>query len=113
MPEQRVVLQHCGLIDPRDITSWLSRGGLEGLATAREMPPAQVVDTIKQSGLRGRGGAGFPVGLKWDLAGKAQAAEKYVLCNADEGEPGTFKDRYILEHDPFTLIEGIAIACYA
>jgi len=111
--EQRVALQHCELMDPGDIASWLSLGGPQGLNQAREMSPSQVVDTIKLSGLRGRGGAGFPVGLKWELAGKAPADVKYVLCNADEGEPGTFKDRYILEHDPFTLIEGIAIACYA
>ncbi len=113
MTEQRVALQHCELMDPGDIASWLSLGGPQGLNQAREMSPSQVVDTIKLSGLRGRGGAGFPVGLKWELAGKAPADVKYVLCNADEGEPGTFKDRYILEHDPFTLIEGIAIACYA
>ncbi len=111
--EQRVALQHCELMDPGDIASWLSLGGPQGLNQAREMSPSQVVDTIKLSGLRGRGGAGFPVGLKWELAGKAPADVKYVLCNADEGEPGTFKDRDILEHDPFTLIEGIAIACYA
>lgn len=113
LAEQRIVLEHCELMDPQDISSWLTLGGLRGLDKAREMASSNVVDAIKQSGLRGRGGAGFPVGLKWDLAGKAPAEEKYVLCNADEGEPGTFKDRYILEHDPFTLIEGIAIACYA
>jgi NADH-quinone oxidoreductase subunit F len=113
MTEQRLVLRNCGLIDPRDIDTWCDRGGLQGLNRARELGPTQVVDTLKRSGLRGRGGAGFPVGLKWELASRATGDEKYVLCNADEGEPGTFKDRYILEHDPFTLIEGIAIACYA
>ncbi|MDP2726894.1 MAG: NADH-ubiquinone oxidoreductase-F iron-sulfur binding region domain-containing protein, partial [Dehalococcoidia bacterium] len=111
--EQRIVLQHCGFINPLDIGTWCSRGGFQGLAKARAIAPAQVVDIVKQSGLRGRGGAGFPVGLKWDMTGKAPGAEKYVLCNADEGEVGTFKDRYVLEHDPFTLIEGIAVACYA
>ncbi|TAK36228.1 MAG: NADH-quinone oxidoreductase subunit F [Chloroflexota bacterium] len=113
MTEQRLVLRHCGLIDPGDIATWCARGGFHGLERARELVSTQVVEVVKQSGLRGRGGAGFPVGLKWDMASKAPGSEKYVLCNADEGEPGTFKDRYILEHDPFTLIEGIAIACYA
>ncbi|MDO8691260.1 MAG: NADH-ubiquinone oxidoreductase-F iron-sulfur binding region domain-containing protein [Dehalococcoidia bacterium] len=113
MTEQRIVLQHCGFVNPLDIDTWCSRGGFQGLAKARAIAPALVVDIVKQSGLRGRGGAGFPVGLKWDMTGKAPGGDKYVLCNADEGEPGTFKDRYILEHDPFTLIEGIAVACYA
>lgn len=113
MAEQRVVLEHCGLIDPQEIGSWLEREGLQGLAAARGLSPSQVIEVIKQSGLRGRGGAGFPVGLKWDLSARAPADEKYVLCNADEGEPGTFKDRHILEHDPFSLVEGIAIACHA
>lgn len=113
MTQQRLVLGHCGLIDPGDVETWCVRGGFQGLDRARELVPAQVVEVVKQSGLRGRGGAGFPVGLKWDMTGKAPGDEKYVLCNADEGEPGTYKDRYILEHDPFTLIEGIAIACYA
>lgn len=113
MTEHRLVLQHCELIDPDNLETWCARGGLEGLDRAREASPSQVVDTIKQSGLRGRGGAGFPTGLKWELTSRAAADGKYVLCNADEGEMGTFKDRYMLERDPFTLIEGIAIACYA
>ncbi len=114
MPELRVVLQFCDRIDPRDVRSWEAAGGFAALRKAREeMAPAQVIAQVKASGLRGRGGAGFPTGLKWELAAKSPGDERYVICNADEGEVGTFKDRYILERDPFTLIEGIAIACYA
>ena len=114
MPEKRIVLNHCGVIDPEDIATYLVRGGFEALKKASgEMTQEQVIAEIKASGLRGRGGAGFPCGLKWELAGKAQANDKYVICNADEGEVGTFKDRYILERDPFTLIEAMAIAGFA
>ncbi len=114
MPEKRVVLANCGVIDPEDITTYLARDGFRALKKALdEMTPAQVIEEIKVSGLRGRGGAGFPCGLKWELARKAQGDEKYVICNADEGEVGTFKDRYILQRDPFTLIEAMAIAGYA
>jgi NADH:ubiquinone oxidoreductase subunit F (NADH-binding) len=111
--EKRVVLQNCGVIDPKDITTYIDRDGFKALRKALKLPPEQLIGEIKASGLRGRGGAGFPCGLKWDLARKAQGDEKYVICNADEGEVGTFKDRYILENDPFSLIEGIAIAGYA
>ena len=111
--EKRVVLKNCGVIDPRDIASYLEVDGFKALKKALKMTPQQVIDEIKASGLRGRGGAGFPCGLKWELASQAKGAEKYVICNADEGEVGTFKDRYILENDPFSLIEGIAIAGYA
>ncbi len=114
MPEKRVVLRNCEIIDPRDITTYLARDGFKAWEKARdEMTPEQVIDEIKASGLRGRGGAGFPCGLKWELTRKSAGDEKYVICNADEGEVGTFKDRYILENDPFTLIEAIAIAGYA
>ena len=113
MPEKRVVLANCGVIDPRDIASYLAKDGFKALKKALKLPGEQVVGEIKASGLRGRGGAGFPCGLKWELASKAPGAEKYVICNADEGEVGTFKDRYILENDPFSLIEGIAIAGHA
>jgi NADH:ubiquinone oxidoreductase subunit F (NADH-binding) len=113
VPETRVVLQNCGVIDPKDIASYLDRDGFKALKKALKLPGEQVIGEIKASGLRGRGGAGFPCGLKWDLASKAPVKEKYVICNADEGEVGTFKDRYILENDPFSLIEGIAIAGYA
>ena len=113
MPEKRVVLQNCGVVDPKDIASYLEKDGFKALKKALKLPGEQVIEEIKTSGLRGRGGAGFPCGLKWDLASKAPENEKYVICNADEGEVGTFKDRYILENDPFSLIEGIAIAGYA
>ncbi len=111
--EKRVVLQNCGAIDPRDIASYLKADGFKALQKALKLPPAQVIEEVKASGLQGRGGAGFPCGLKWEFCYKAKGDEKYVICNADEGEVGTFKDRYILENDPFSLVEGIAIAGHA
>ncbi len=114
MPEKRLVLKHCGTIDPKDITSYLDRDGFKALEkTFNEMTPDKIILEVKHSGLRGRGGAGFPCGLKWEMVKNAPEDEKFFICNADEGEVGTFKDRYILENDPFTLIEAIAIACYA
>ncbi len=114
MPEQRIVLKNCEVIDPSNITSYIERDGFKALKKAlTEMSPDQVIEQVKASGLRGRGGAGFPCGLKWEMASKAPGDIKYAICNADEGEVGTFKDRYILENDPFSLIEGIAIAAYA
>lgn len=114
MPQKRIVLKNCEVIDPKRITTYLERDGFKALKKARdEMTQEQVISEIEVSGLRGRGGAGFPCGLKWELAKKAQGDEKYIICNADEGEMGTFKDRYILETDPFTLIEAMAIAGYA
>ena len=114
MPEQRIVLKNCGVIDPKDVSTYLNQGGFKALQKAlAELTPEQVIEEIKKSGLLGRGGAGFPTGLKWEFASKASRDEKYVICNADEGEVGTFKDRYILERDPFGLIEAMAIAGYA
>lgn len=114
MPEKRIVLKNCGVIDPRDISTYLERGGFKALEKARRhMTPEKIIEEVEASGLRGRGGAGFHCGRKWELARKAQGDEKFLICNADEGEVGTFKDRYILEHDPFTLIEAMAIAGYA
>ena len=114
MPQQHIVLRNCGVINPAEIATYLERDGFKALRKATlEMTPEEVIGELKASGLRGRGGAGFPCGLKWELAGKAPGSEKYVICNADEGEVGTFKDRYILEKDPFTLIEAIAIAAFA
>ena len=114
MPQKLIVLRNCGVINPKDITTYLDRDGFKALKKAiDELTCEQVTEEIKASGLRGRGGAGFPCGLKWELARKAQGDEKYVICNADEGEVGTFKDRYILERDPFTLLEAMAIAGYA
>ena len=114
MPEKHIVLKNCGIVDPDDITAYLDRDGFKALERVKEaMTEREVIEQIKASGLRGRGGAGFPCGLKWELAREAENGQKFVICNADEGEVGTFKDRHILEHDPFGLIEGIAIASYA
>jgi len=113
VPQARVVLRNCDVIDPKRIASYVARDGFKALAKARQLGPDAVINEVKASGLRGRGGAGFPVGLKWEGARKAPGDVKYVICNADEGEVGTFKDRYILERDPFTLVEGITIAGYA
>ncbi len=114
MAEKKVVLRNCQVIDPRQIDSYLARDGFRALLKARdEMTPEQVIAEVKASGLRGRGGGGFLCGLKWELARKSKGNDKYIIANADEGEMGTFKDRYILENDPFTLIEALAIAGYA
>lgn len=110
MPQKRIVLQNCGVIDPKDITAYLDRDGFKALRRAWEMSPPEIIEEIKASGLRGRGGAGFPTGLKWELTSQTPADKRYVIGNADEGEVGTFKDRYILENDPFTLVEAMAIA---
>lgn len=114
MPQERIVLKNCGVIDPRRIETCLERDGFKALGKAlREMTPEEVISEVKASGLRGRGGAGFPCAIKWEGARNSPGDEKYVICNADEGEVGTFKDRYILQNDPFTLVEGLAIAGYA
>lgn len=114
MPEKRIVLKNCGIINPRDINTYLARDGFKALEKAcRQMTPQQVVQEVKESGLRGRGGAGFPTGLKWELASKSPQVERFVICNADEGEVGTFKDSYIIQGDPFEIVEGMAIAGYA
>ena len=113
MPGKRIVLKNCEIIDPRDINTYLGREGFKALAKTLERTPEAVIAEVKASRLRGRGGAGFPCGLKWELARQAPGDVKFLICNADEGEVGTFKDRYILQHDPFTLIEGMAIAAYA
>jgi len=112
--QKRIVLRNCGQIDPNNIEEYIAAGGYRALERALlEMEPEDVIKTIKDSGLRGRGGAGFPTGLKWELAAKASGRPKFVICNADEGEPGTFKDRLILEGDPHCVIEGMVIAAYA
>jgi NADH:ubiquinone oxidoreductase subunit F (NADH-binding) len=114
VPEKRIVLKNCEVIDPKDIHTHLERGGFKALAKAlNDMTPDAVIEEVKLSGLRGRGGAGFPCGLKWEAARRTQADEKFLICNADEGEMGMFKDKYIIQNDPFTLIEGMAIAAYA
>lgn len=112
--QERIVLRNCGLINPEVIDEYIARDGYAALGKAlTQMTPEQVVEEVKASGLRGRGGAGFPTGLKWGFTAKTSADQKYIVCNADEGEPGTFKDRLILEGDPHGIIEGMAIAGYA
>ncbi|SMP42005.1 NAD(P)-dependent iron-only hydrogenase diaphorase component flavoprotein [Desulfonatronum zhilinae] len=109
----RVVVRNCGFIDPSDIDHYIARGGYSGIARAMETGPDTVIEDVKLSGLRGRGGAGFPTGLKWSFARKAQGDVKYVICNADEGDPGAFMDRSVLEGDPHAVLEGLLIAGYA
>ncbi|MBN1685758.1 MAG: NAD(P)H-dependent oxidoreductase subunit E, partial [Spirochaetales bacterium] len=112
--QQKNVLRNCGVIDPKRIEEYILKGGYQALAKALgEMDPDEIVGEVKRSGLRGRGGAGFPTGLKWDFTKKAEGEPKYVLCNADEGDPGAFMDRSILEGDPHSVIEGMIIAAYA
>ena len=111
--ENRIVLRNIGVIDPESIEDSLNQNGYEGLAIALTMSPEDVIKVISASGLRGRGGAGFPTGMKWGFVRKAAGAKKYVICNADESEPGTFKDRMILEGDPQSIIEAMLIAGYA
>ena len=113
MPERRILLKNCGEIDPGSIRDYEARDGFKALKKARKMSAAGLIKEIKASGLRGRGGAGFPCGAKWELAAKKKSDQKYLICNADEGEVGTFKDRYIIQHDPFSLVEGIALAALA
>ena len=104
-------LRNRGMIDPDDVEEYIARDGYQGLAKAlTEMKPEDIIDEMKRSGLRGRGGGGFPAGLKWEFAAKARSDIKYVLCNADEGDPGAFMDRSILESDPHAILEGMAIA---
>ena len=110
----RVALRNCGVIDPENIEEYIAYDGYQALGKVlTEMTPEQVIQVIKDSGLRGRGGAGFPTGLKWSFAAANQADQKYVACNADEGDPGAFMDRSVLEGDPHVLIEAMAIAGYA
>ena len=111
--ERRIILSNVDVIDPERIEDYLERGGYGGLRAALGRAPADVVEELKESGLRGRGGAGFPTGLKWEFVLKSRAKTRYVVCNADEGEPGTFKDRVLMEGDPHRLIEGMAICGYA
>lgn len=110
----RRALRNCGVIDPENIDEYIARDGYMALGKAlTEMTPEKVIDVMKRSGLRGRGGAGFPTGLKWEFASKNAANQKYVCCNADEGDPGAFMDRSVLEGDPHAVLEAMAIAGYA
>lgn len=108
--QTRLTFARCGVIDPLSIDDYRAHGGLRGLEAALAMAPAAIVDAVTQSGLRGRGGAGFPTGIKWKTVLDCTDPKKYIVCNADEGDSGTFADRMIMEGDPFVLIEGMAIA---
>jgi len=111
--QHRIVLSNCGYIDPEKIEEYIARDGYMALGKALlEMTPEEVLEEVKKSGLRGRGGAGFPTGLKWEFAKKASGDKKYVICNADEGDPGAFMDRSTLEGDPHSVIEGMTIGAY-
>jgi NADH-quinone oxidoreductase subunit F len=111
--EQKIVLKNCGHIDPAEIDDYIAGGGYEALVTALQRSPEEIIAEIKKSGLRGRGGAGFPTGDKWLVGRNAPGRPKYIICNGDEGDPGAFMDRTILESDPHAVIEGMLIAGYA
>ena len=112
--QMRIALRNCGVINPENVEEYIAFDGYKALATVlTEMTPQDVINTIKESGLRGRGGGGFPTGLKWEFASKSVNNQKYVCCNADEGDPGAFMDRSILEGDPHSVLEAMAIAGYA
>lgn len=111
--QQRIVLRNCGEIDPEDIQDYVQAGGFSALQKVLKMDPEQVIEEVKNSGIRGRGGAGFPAGVKWGFARKAEGDKKFLICNADEGDPGAFMDRSVLEGDPVSIIEGMCIAGYA
>ncbi|WP_132461226.1 NADH-ubiquinone oxidoreductase-F iron-sulfur binding region domain-containing protein [Rhodovulum marinum] len=108
--QTRLTFARCGVIDPLDLNAYRAHGGMAGLERARGMAPEQIVAEVTESGLRGRGGAGFPTGIKWNTVLQAEGPQKYIVCNADEGDSGTFADRMLMEGDPFCLIEGMAIA---
>jgi len=112
--QKRIVLRNCGLIDPEAIADYLAADGYQAIEKALgSMSPQEVIDEITRAGLRGRGGAGFPTGIKWGFARKSPGRQKYIVCNADEGDPGAFMDRSVLESDPHSVIEGMLIAGYA
>ena len=111
--EKRVVLEKCGRIDPESIYEYIADGGYETLAKILQMTPNEIIEEVQESGLRGRGGAGFPTGRKWDLARHADGLHKTVICNADEGDPGAYMDRTLLESNPHQVLEGMAICAYA
>jgi formate dehydrogenase iron-sulfur subunit len=108
--QERLTFARCGITDPLSLDDYEAHGGLKGLKKALELAPAAIVQAVTDSGLRGRGGAGFPTGIKWKTVLQTESPRKYIVCNADEGDSGTFSDRMIMEGDPFALIEGMAIA---
>ena len=112
--QERRILHNCGVINPESVEDYLEQDGFRAIQKAlQEMTPVKVIQEIQNSGLRGRGGGGFPTGIKWEIASKQEGNEKYIVCNADEGDPGAFMDRFILEGDPYGVIEGMMIAGYA
>ncbi|WP_174254907.1 NADH-ubiquinone oxidoreductase-F iron-sulfur binding region domain-containing protein [Acidisphaera sp. S103] len=111
--QTRLTFARCGIVDPLSLDDYRAHGGLTGLEKARALGPAATVETVLASGLRGRGGAGFPTGIKWKTTAEAKGERKFIVCNADEGDSGTYADRMLLEGDPFSLIEGMAIAAFA
>lgn len=111
--ENKIVMEQCGFIDPQNLDHYIATGGYNALVKVLTMEPGEIIETIKTSGLRGRGGAGFPTGIKWETCHNAQGSPKYVICNADEGDPGAFMDRTILESNPHLMVEGLAIAARA
>lgn len=111
--QDRLVLRNCGIINPDSMDDYIATGGYEALRKVQGMAPGEIIQLIKDSGLRGRGGAGFPTGMKWSFAASAAGDEKYIICNADEGDPGAFMDRSIIEGDPHAVIEGMMIAARA
>jgi len=112
--QKRIALQNCGYINPDNIEEYIGHSGYEALGKClTSMTPEQIIEEVKKSGLRGRGGGGFPTGLKWSFCAKSPGSKKYVVCNADEGDPGAFMDRSILEGDPHSILEGMAIGAYA
>ena len=112
-PQVRIATRNCGLIDPEDINQYIVRGGYSGLDEALKMTQEEVIEEVAKSGLRGRGGAGAPTGWKWNLCRQNAGDKKYIICNADEGDPGAFMDRSVLESDPHTVLEGMLIGAYA
>ncbi len=112
-PQVRLVLRNCGFINPEDIDHYLARDGYMGLVKALQMPPEEVLNEVKESGLRGRGGSGFPTSRKWEICRSNPGDTKYLICNADEGDPGAFMNRSLIEGDPHAVLEGMLIAAYA
>ena len=109
----RIVLQNCGIIDPTNFDHYLAMDGYQGLKKSLEMKPEKVIEEVLNSGLRGRGGAGFPTGLKWKFTRTEKEPQKYIVCNADEGDPGAFMNRSLIEGDPHAVLEGMTIGAYA
>ena len=112
-PQVRIILRHCGFIDPTNINHYIANGGYSGLVKALGMKPEEIIEEIKKSGLRGRGGAGFPTSRKWEFCRESPGEGKYIICNADEGDPGAFMNRALLEGDPHSMLEGMLIGAYA